>query len=118
MTTTISSPGRITSVSFNTNSLSIVSLNGGTGGSPQAIIPADADVLVVLASIAPDSVFQMSPSFNVGDVVEIYLQTSGGITVLDENGNDIADNRTVGEGAICRKIATGAGRTWGVTSAD
>src|SRR5882762_1024860 len=99
----------------------IISLNGGSNASPAMISPsATTDVLIVLASVLPYTpsqqaqvVFQLSSSFNIGDIVEIYGQGIDGYELLDENGTQIASvNHSIGEGAICRKVATGSSQAW------
>ncbi len=125
--TTVSIPGLITAIEYDSAGLvdfDIVSLSDGTNGVdlPTTVSPSGKPVTVVLATNTQSSGFTpsgfaMSSSFNIGDVVEIYLVSAphgGGLNVFDENGNTItADNANPGDGFSCRKLTTGAGRTWG-----
>jgi hypothetical protein len=126
-TTTITGP--ITSIVYDDvppANWTLVPLSDGQQGidSPTTISPTGTLVTVVSATNTvfsgpgTSSGFAMSSTFNVGDVVEVYLspdtRTSGFGTVklFDENGNNIVSGAY---GVICRKLATGSGFNWGVT---
>lgn len=108
----------------------IVSLTGGTNASPTPINPGSGAVIIALLSESGipgsyETTFQLSSTFNVGDVVELYNDspTRNAMDVLDENGNQIVSSglSTPGapnmlNGAIVRKVRTGgSGRNWGFT---
>ena len=123
-TATITGP--ITSIVYDDSApanFTLVPLSDGTDGvdPPTTISPSGTPVTVVLATntnsggFSPSG-FAMSSSFNVGDVVEVYLiATSSGtnLEVFDENGNTIFTTSGLNNGGICRKLTTGAGKTWG-----
>jgi hypothetical protein len=120
--TTISNPGQVTSITFNTNPFVIQSI--GDGGpnfpfAPVVISPSDADVTVVLVApvTAGNGNYALSSDFSVGAVVEFcMLQNStvaGQANLWDENGNDIGVSNGLGEGFRIRKLTTGSGRNWG-----
>jgi hypothetical protein len=121
MSTTVSSPGRVTSVTFNTSPFVIQSIGDGgpDGGIPVVISPSDADITVVLVVPVTEGNrnYALSSSFAVGAVVEFYmLQSStvaGQANLWDENGNDFGPSNGFGSGFRVRKLTTGSGRNWG-----
>lgn len=111
-----------------TSEIAIVSLvaSGSLGASPTAIDPSGANRTIVIASVTGSGgagpSFQMSSSFNIGDIVEIYNNTNPrtGFAVIDENGNDVSGSASdtpssanALQCAVYRKLRSTAGRNWG-----
>jgi len=126
--TIVDIPGIITGIQYEDvpANFEFVFLSAGTDGTdpPTEIGPTGKPITVVLASNTnlggfSTSGFIMSSSFNVGDVVEIYLVSSISgqtLTVFDENNNQIVTKSGLGVGAVCRKLSTENGITWGTVS--
>jgi hypothetical protein len=115
--TTIDVPGRITALEVDeSGDFGITAL---TGGSPQAsattVSPSGERHTIITTAgsgnVNTNFYFKLDSSFNIGDVVEIYVTTPGNsFGVLDENGVDIIHAGAV----VLRKIATGStSPTWG-----
>ncbi len=121
--TTVAIAGRITEIEYE-DSFAIVSLSDGKEGvdAPTTISPSGKPVTIVIGTNTPftgsgtPSGFILSSTFNIGDVVEVYLSDAslvsgfGSIKVFDENNNLIVVSE---KGCILRKLTTGTGNNWG-----
>jgi len=114
--TTITTPGRITEISFKATTVEIVPLSGGPSGTPTQIEPADADVVVVLATkggSGSGNWFQLSNDFEIGDVVEFYqMDNLSGLAVKDSSGNTVCTTNTPSGAAIMRRVHNGSAPDW------
>jgi hypothetical protein len=103
---------------------SIQSLAAGTVANPVTINPSGAKRTIIIGLDGPSpgqNLFQLSATFNVGDIVEIYNDSATGTAMLvnDENGNGIqsqglanpgGDNHL--PGSSFRKLRSSAGWNW------
>ncbi len=116
--TTITNPGSVTSISFKASQVSIVSLSGGSSGSPTIVTHADADVLVILASNGgTGNWFALDSNFVIGDVIEWrQMDAITGLVLKDASGNVVITSNSAGDASIARKVLSGTANDWLIVS--